>query len=325
MALPCSDGGCYRPGQRGRRPPCHAGLARARSVSRDGDDRLWFHRRAWDDRMARSDGRRQRSDPDCAAGRVRLAAVGAASSHRGRRVGLCRSYPVRAAEAERLGLRDACCPRHRGCNALDRHRSRAGAYRGFRHLGGRDGAGRGPVCSAPGLYQSEFVPVSAIDPAAVRRDGRRRRFDARAGDRRGASWCCCRNCCPTSPNIACSPSAFCSSPCCGSRRPVSWGSSSNSRQNSCRQHPRPEATAMQRRDGCRPWHREQQPVAPRRHRSLDFVRRRPRGAGCLVHRRTRRRDQRHRTQRRREDQRPESALRLLSSEVRHRETGRSRR
>ena len=46
-------------------------------------------------------------------------------------LGLCRPDPVRAAEAQRLGLRDACRARHRGCNPLDRHRSRAGAHRGL--------------------------------------------------------------------------------------------------------------------------------------------------------------------------------------------------
>ena len=143
-------------------------------------------------------------------------------------------HPVRAAEAQRLGLRHARSPRHRGCDPLGRHRSRAGAHRGFHHLGRRDGAGRGPVCSAAGLYQPELVPLPAVDSAAVRRDGRRRRLCAWAGDRRCARGAACRNCCPTSRNIACWHSAYCSSPCCGSRRAALSDWSNNSRQNSCR-------------------------------------------------------------------------------------------
>ena len=127
------DRGCRR------LPAGIAGVARDRTLSRDGHDRLCLHRPARRDRVARSDRRRQRADEsqaarDCRQG-FRGTRDGGAGRHARRRVALFFLPPRQQCMGQGHGGGARC----RGCRALDRAQPGDHQDRRLRAVGGIHG------------------------------------------------------------------------------------------------------------------------------------------------------------------------------------------
>ena len=194
LALPLGGVDC----RRRRRAPRRPGAARARPLSRHGDDRLRLHRRAGRGRarlaLPAAGTGSSAFPPRAIAGRKFAEREIAISDRRADRAVDSGFAP---AQRPARGARPcARCAMPKPASAIDRPRPDRDPHRGLRHLGGRGRRHcRRRVRVHERLHQPGVVSVLPVDPVPAGGHDRRRRPCAGPADRRAASWCCCPSCC----------------------------------------------------------------------------------------------------------------------------------